>query len=182
MNMRSKVTILSSFLLSILLVGMLCACGGTTPEAPPSSDTPSTPVEPDTPTTPDDSDTSQTPNDPDTPPTRTDKVEVVYFYRPQRCYSCVYAEETTLYTLENYFADELASGKITWATYDVTAEENAAIVEEYGAYSSSLFINTIVNGTDHIETVSDIWLVIGDDEAFAELVKSKIEQSLSGAE
>lgn len=182
MTTRSKVTIWSSFLLIILLVGMLCACGGTTPEAPPSSDTPSTPVEPDTPVTPDDSDTSQTPADPDTSPTPADKVEVVYFYRPQRCYSCVYAEEATLYTLENYFADELTSGKIIWATYDVTAEENAAIVEKYEAYSSSLFINTIVDGADHIEAVGEIWLVIGDDEAFAEVVKSKIEQSLTGEE
>jgi hypothetical protein len=173
MTMRSKVTIWSSFLLIILLVGMLCACGGTTPEAPPSSDTPSTPVEPDTPTTPDES---------DTPPTPAEKVEVVYFYRPQRCYSCVYAEDTTRYTLETYFADELASGKIIFVTLEVTAEENAAIVEKYEAYTSSLFINTVVDGTDHIETVSEIWLVIGDDEAFTELVKSKIEQSLSGEE
>jgi predicted small lipoprotein YifL len=182
MTIRSKVTIWSSFLLIILLVGMLCACGGTTPEAPPSSDTPSTPVEPDTPVTPDDSDTSQTPDDSDMSPTPADKVEVVYFYRPQRCYSCVYAETATIYTLETYFADELASGKITFVALDVTAEENADTVEKYDAYSSSLFINTIVDGTDHIETVSEIWLVIGDDEAFTELVKSKIEQSLTGEE
>jgi predicted small lipoprotein YifL len=180
MTMRSKVTIWSSFLLIILLIGMLCACGGTTPEAPPSSDTPSTPVEPDTPTTPDDSDTSQTPDDPDTSPTPADKVEVVYFYRPQRCTGCIYAEDTTLYTLETYFSDELANGKITWATYDVAAEENAALVEKYEAYNSSLFINTIIDGTDHIEQVMEIWSVLGNDEAFINVVKSKIEQSLSG--
>jgi hypothetical protein len=182
MTMRNKVKICSSFLLILLIVGMLCACGGTTPEAPPSSDTPSTPVEPETPTTPDDPGMSQTPDDPDTSPTPADKVEVVYFYRPQRCHSCVYAETTTIYALETYFADELASGKITFVTLEVTAEENAAIVEKYEAYTSSLFINTIVDGTDHIEPVSEIWLVIGDDEAFIEVVKSKIEQSLTGEE
>jgi len=36
------------------------------------------------------------------------------------------------------------------------------------------------NGTDHIEQVTDIWFVIGDDEAFVEVVKSKIEKSLNG--
>jgi uncharacterized protein YbaA (DUF1428 family) len=115
-------------------------------------------------------------------PTPADKIEVVYFYWPQRCTGCIYAEDTTLYILETYFADELASGKITWATYDVAAEENAALVEKYEAYTSSLFINTIIDGVDHIEQLTKIWSVLGDDEAFIEVVKSAIEQSLSGEE
>ena len=84
--------------------------------------------------------------------------------------------------METYFADELASGKITFATLNVGAEENAAIAEKYGAYSSSLFINTIIDGTDHIEEITEIWFVLGDDEAFVEVVRSKIEESLSGEE
>jgi uncharacterized protein YbaA (DUF1428 family) len=141
---------------------MLCACTSPASEAPPNSDTP-----------PDSADS-------DTPPTPTDKVEVVYFYRAQRCTGCVYAENGTRYTLETYFADELASGKITFATFNVEAEENTAIVEKYEAYTSSLFINTIIDGIDHIEQVTEIWSVLGDDEAFIEVVRNKIEQSLSG--
>ena len=162
MTTRSKVKIWSPFLLIIIVAGMLGACGSPALEAPPDSDTP-----PDS-------------NDSDTLPTPADKVEVVYFYRPQRCHGCVYAEDTTRYTLETYFADELASGKITFATFNLGAEENAAIVEKYGAYTSSLFINTIIDGTEHIEEVTEIWFVLDDDEAFIEVVKSKIEQSLSG--
>ena len=160
MTMRTKVKVWSSLLLVIVIAGILCACGGPAPEAPPDSPPNS--------------------NGSDTPTTSVDKVEVVYFHRTQRCYSCVYAEDSTLYTLETYFADELASGKITFVTLDVTSEENAAIVEKYEAYTSSLFINTIIDGTDHIEVVNEIWSVIGDDETFVELVKNKIEQSLSG--
>ena len=59
-----------------------------------------------------------------------------------------------------------------------SSEKNAAIVEKYGAYTSSLFINTVRNGSDHIEPVTDIWYALGDDEAFIEVVKSKIETSL----
>ena len=162
MTIRSKVKIWSSFLLIILVAVMLCACASPASEAPPNSDTP-----------PDSADS-------DTPPTPADKVEVVYFYRAQRCTGCVYAETGTLYTLETYFADELASGKITFATFNVEAEENAAIVLKYEAYTSSLFINTIIDGIDHIEQVTEIWSVLGDDEAFIEVVRSKIEQSLSG--
>jgi hypothetical protein len=109
-----------------------------------------------------------------------DRVDVVYFHRTQRCYSCQYAEAGTNHTLETYFADEMASGKLTFQSVDVQDEANADIIEEYGAYGSQLFINTIKDGTDHIEQITDIWLVIGDNEAFVEVVKNKIEKSLSG--
>ncbi|TET60427.1 hypothetical protein E3J48_06705 [Candidatus Aerophobetes bacterium] len=82
--------------------------------------------------------------------------------------------------MEAYFADELASGKVNFEALNVEDKENAAIVKKYGAFTSSLFINTIKDGTDHIEEATDIWLVLGNDEAFVEALKSKIEKSLKG--
>ena len=122
-----------------------------------------------------------------TPPSDTslgpaDRVDVVYFHRTQRCYVCYYAEEKTRYTLETYFADEMASGRVVFKVLNVQDKENAAIVNKYGAYTLSLFINTIRGGTDHIEKVTDIWYLIGDDEAFVEVVRDKIEKSLNGEE
>ena len=107
-----------------------------------------------------------------------DMVEVVYFHRAQRCSSCIYAETGTRYTMETYFKDELASGKLIFKVVDVEAKENDTIVKKYGAFTSSLFINTIRNSSDQIEEVKEIWLVLGKDEAFIEVVKSKIERSL----
>jgi hypothetical protein len=109
-----------------------------------------------------------------------DTVEVVYFHRTQRCSKCIYAEEATRYTLGTYFKDELASGRVTFQAINVQDEENADIVKKYDASYLSLFINTVREGTDHIEEVTGIWRVVGDDEAFVEVVKSKVEQSLSG--
>lgn len=123
---------------------------------------------------------------PATPPASTnssgpaDRVDVVYFHRTVRCYSCQYAEAGTNYTVETYFADEMASGKLTFQSVDVQDEANADIIEKYGAYGSQLFINTVKDGTDHIEQVTDIWYVLGNDEAFVEVVKNKIEKSLNG--
>ena len=79
MTMRSKVKIWSSFLLIILVVGMLCACGSPASEAPPGSDAPPN------------SNGSDSPPNSDMSPTPAEKVEVVYFYRPQRCTGCIYA-------------------------------------------------------------------------------------------
>ena len=153
MTILAKVKIWSSLLLIILVAGMLCACGSPAPEVPSTSDIPSVPA---------------------------DRVEVVYFHRAQRCYSCIYAEAGTRYTVETYFADEPASGKVTFEVFNVEDKENATIVKKYGAFTSSLFINTIRDGTDHIEEVTDIWFVLGDDEAFVEEVRSEIEKSLNG--
>ena len=143
------------FLLIILIAGMLCACGSPAPEVPSTSDTSSTLV---------------------------DRVEVTYFHRTQRCYSCIYAETGIRYTLETYFKDELASGKVTFEVFNVEDGENATIVKEYSAFTSSLFINMTRDGTDHIEEVKDIWFLLGNDEAFIEVVRGKIEESLKGEE
>ncbi len=108
-----------------------------------------------------------------------DRVEVVYFHRTQRCNTCLYAEAGIRYTVETYFTDELASGRVTFQVINVQDEENAAIVNKYGASYLTLLINTIRNGTEHIEEVDEIWYCIGDDEAFIKTVKSEIEKSLS---
>ena len=55
-----------------------------------------------------------------------------------------------------------------------------ALVEEYGAYTSSLFINMISGDTNNIEEVNEIWLVVGDNDAFVETVKNRIEETLMG--
>lgn len=107
-----------------------------------------------------------------------DRVEVVYFHRTQRCSTCQYAEDGIRYTVETYFADDLASGRLTFEVINVEDEENAAIVKKYGASYLTMLINTIRNGTEHIEEVDEIWYCIGDNEAFIQTVKSKIEISL----
>jgi len=114
----------------------------------------------------------------DTPSVLADRVEVVYFHRTQRCGGCIYAEDGIRYTVETYFKDELARGKVTFEVLNVEDKENATIVKKYGAFTSSLFINTIKDGTDHIEEVKEIWFLLGNDEAFVKAVRSEIEKSL----
>ena len=151
MTLLAKVKIWTSFLLISLVAVLLCNCGNPAPEASLPADTPSATA---------------------------DMVEVVYFHRAQRCNSCIYAETGTHYTMETYFKDELASNKLTFKAVNFEDKESAATVKKYGAFTSSLFINTIRDGTDHIDEVKEIWFFVGNNKAFVEVVKSKIEESL----
>jgi len=109
-----------------------------------------------------------------------DRVDVVYFHRTSRCPTCIHAEELTRDTLETYFKDELASRRLTFESIDVQDSNNAAIINKYGAYGSQLFINTVKDGTDHIEEATDLYSLIWNDRAFVTALKSKIEKSLNG--
>ncbi|MFU8796796.1 MAG: nitrophenyl compound nitroreductase subunit ArsF family protein [Dehalococcoidia bacterium] len=115
-----------------------------------------------------------------TPSGAADRVDVVYFHRTQRCYSCLYVETGARHTVEDYFEDELASGTVTFQTVNVQDQANGDIVRKYGAYTSSLFVNTIKDGADHIEEATEVYFLIGRDEAFVEALKSRIEKSLNG--
>jgi hypothetical protein len=113
------------------------------------------------------------------PPSTDNGVEVVYFHRAQRCSGCIYAQNMTEYTLNAYFADELQSGKIVFVALNLQDANNSAMVQKYGAYTSSLFLNDVEDGADNISEVTDIWFYLGNDQAFADAVKTAIEGCLA---
>lgn len=69
---------------------------------------------------------------------------------------------------------------MTYETLNLEDKKNATIVRKYNAYTLSVFISTIVGGTEYIEPVVDIWFYVGNDEAFVEVVKNRIEARLKG--
>jgi hypothetical protein len=150
-NVFGKYGTYSLLLIIVLAAGVMCACNNSP---------------------------GGTQNNPEVTPTVQNGVEVVYFHRSIRCSSCTYAEDTTRYAIETYFADELANGELVFISIDVQSEENASIVDKYGAYTSSLFMNKVVNGVEHIEEIITIWSAIGNDQAFVDLVKKEIEERL----
>ncbi|MCJ7654133.1 MAG: nitrophenyl compound nitroreductase subunit ArsF family protein [Dehalococcoidia bacterium] len=153
----------------ILAVGLLCACANPAP--PPPTPPPDNPSE--------SPNVSQIPNEPSNAP---DRVDIVYFHRPQRCPTCLCFEERITYVVRTYFQNELKSGKLTFGVYNIGDNKNVDIVKKYGAVGSQLFINTVKDGTDHITDIQDIWSwgCRSNKQDFAQQVKSIIEQSLKG--
>lgn len=105
-------------------------------------------------------------------------VELVYFHRTKRCYSCQYAGDTTREIVDSYYSDELANGKLLFKMLDVQDPANTKMINKYGAYGSALYINVVTAGEDHIQAITDIWFHIGDDDKFIGDVKTEIEEAL----
>jgi hypothetical protein len=141
-------------LLSLLVFGLLSACSSPSPAANPTKK-------------------------PLGPP---DRVDIVYFHLGEACHcmdptgECIYA------TVWLNFQDELASGKLTFQRLKLDDTHNANIAAKYNATPFSLFINIVRGDTEHIIAVPEIWPIRYESEALAELVKSKIRQSLEGNE
>ncbi len=166
-------------IVAVLAVGLLFACASpavppTPPDEPPSqSEITATP-----------SDNSSISQVPDEPSEALGRVDVVYFHRPQRCPTCLCFEERVRYVVGTYFQNELDSGQMTFGVYDIGDSKNAAIVKEYGAVGSQLFINTLKDGTDNIKDIQEIWdwKCRTDKAGFDQQVKKVIEQSLGDIE
>lgn len=178
LSLRAKNHFIIISVLAIVLLFFACSSPPTQPTSPP--DEPATPSEMTT-TPSDNSSTSQTQ---DESPDLLDRVDVVYFHRPQRCPSCLCFEERVTYVVKTYFQNELNSGKLTFGVYDIGDSQNTDIVKKYGAVGSQLFINTVKDGTDNIKDIQDIWSwsCRTNKAGFDQRVKNVIEQSLKGEE
>ena len=164
MGILGKVQLLGLAAVLLLTIGLVSACkvpSGDATVQPTPTPTVVTTVQP-----------TATPNGQDV-------IEVIYFHRAQRCAGCIHAQDTTEYTLNTYFADELESGEIVFVALNLQDSANAAMVQKYEAYTSSLFLNDIEGGVEHIEGLTDIWFVLWDDEEFVDTVKTAIEECLA---
>jgi hypothetical protein len=167
-------------IVTILAVGLLCACGSQAIPPTSPSDEPATPSEITT-ASPDEPSTSQTQ---DESLDLLDRVDVIYFHRPQRCPTCLCFEERIRYVVSTYFQNELDRGQMTFGVYNIGDSKNTDIVKKYGAVGSQLFINTVKDGTDNIKDIQDIWSwsCRTNKAGFDQKVKNVIEQSLKGEE
>ncbi|MFC1919935.1 nitrophenyl compound nitroreductase subunit ArsF family protein [Chloroflexota bacterium] len=85
------------------------------------------------------------------------RVDVLYFHSNQRCATCVCFEERITHVVMDHFKNELDTGKLTYRVLNWQDKNNSDLVSKYQAVGSQLFINTIIDGTDHIVDVLDIW-------------------------
>ena len=111
-----------------------------------------------------------------------DRVEVIYTHMVQRCVTCLCFESRIKWVVNTYFKDELSSGKLSFLIINAQETKNAALVKKLGVVGSQLFVNTIIDGADHIKNIEEIWNWNCNDDppGFNEKVRNVIAQSLEG--
>jgi hypothetical protein len=171
-------TYLSSFL--VLAIALLGACAAPALPATSPSDEPQ--ISQTTPPVNEPSAAPATSSTPDETSGAPDRVDVVYFHRPQRCPTCLCFEERVRYVMSTYFQTELNSGKVTFGVYNIGDSQNADIVKKYGPISSQLFINAVKGESEDIRDIQEIWdwSCRSDKPGFDQKVKNVIEQTLNG--
>ncbi len=187
MKRRLKTHLMIASIIVTLLMALpllSCATQAVSETKPQTPNLATTPAIPNTPTMPPPPTEPDNPSPPEItePQTEVSQVNIVYFHRTNRCHSCKYSEAQTRATLDTYFADELASGKITFVSVDVQDESNAAIIEKYGAYGPQLFISVLKRDTESITEVQEFWDFIDDDEGFSNLIIDKVNEALEAAD
>lgn len=103
-----------------------------------------------------------------------DRIEVVNFHATQRCVSCQTLGKLSEKTVSERFANEVASGKIIFKSVNVELQENSEIVNLYQANGSSLYINAIKDGKDHIVQNIKVWQYLSDEAAFMNYLEKQL--------
>jgi hypothetical protein len=110
------------------------------------------------------------------------KTVAIYFHMNQRCVTCLCFENQINYVMGTFYETEKNNGKLTYQVLNAQEKQNADIAKKYSAVSSSFFVNTIVNGVDHIKDIQAIWdwNCRGDAAGFNKKIKAVVDASLNG--
>ena len=112
--------------------------------------------------------------DPDT----VEKIQVFLFYSTRRCTTCIAIGKLARETVNERFQDELKSGKIEFRETNIDLLENKQLANKFRASGSSLFINTIANGEDHIAMDIKVWSLTDNSITFKDYLQKKINTLL----
>jgi len=107
---------------------------------------------------------------------------VFYLHLTQRCVSCLCFESRIKYVINTYYQEAVKNGDMSFTIINAQDKKNTDAVKKFGAVGTQLFVNTIVNGADHIRNVQEIWdwNCNNDPEGFMNKVRDVIDVSLAG--
>ena len=109
------------------------------------------------------------------------QVVLYYFHTDRRCKTCKKIEETASDLVNNYFADAVKSGKLSFKQLNIDRQENLAMSIEYEAAGSKLCIADYDNdGKKIITDLTDFAFTNAfSEEKFKPGIKAAIEKVLS---
>ena len=108
-----------------------------------------------------------------------DRIEVLDFHTDHRCKTCLTIENLTKTLLAEDYAEEMESGLMSFRLINADDKANAAIVEKYFAYGTTLVINTIFQGKEKaVDLTNFAFMHVEKKDTFIAEIKKHLDASL----
>ena len=100
---------------------------------------------------------------------------VYYLHGTRRCRTCLSIEATTQRILDDWFREELSSGRMIWKPLNFEEKGNEHFVQDFGLVSSSVVVAQVNNGKPvRYKVLQDVWKLIHDDLRFRAYITREI--------
>jgi hypothetical protein len=108
-----------------------------------------------------------------------DGLVVYYFHGDIRCPTCQAIESQTHQTVQNDFAAQLQSGELAWKVLNYEKNEGADLAEKFDVHMANVVLAHMDRGEiKNSKRLDQVWALVGDKPAFAEFIRTEINQML----
>lgn len=104
-----------------------------------------------------------------------------YFHGTIRCQKCLEIERVSRETVESFYAEELADGRVLWRSVDFDLPENRHFFEDFNLLLPSLALECRTGGIVRRAVLSNTWEKVEVSEELEDYVITGIESFRSGA-
>jgi hypothetical protein len=109
------------------------------------------------------------------------RVIACYFHNTDRCSTCLQIEQAARETVEEAFAVELASGRLTWMTLNMEESQNRAYIAQFDLARPTLVVMRLRGETiERWSPLDDTWGLIRNSVKFSLYVKDNVSRLLEG--
>lgn len=105
-----------------------------------------------------------------------DHINVLLFYEKGCCGACDDVETYMMDTLNQYYSDEVRSGKISAQIANPKIDKELA--DKYDVKDWSLKLIVTRNGQETVVDVPEIWMYVGNRDASISTIKNAIDRQL----
>jgi hypothetical protein len=108
-----------------------------------------------------------------------DALVVYYFHGDIRCPTCRAIESQTHDTVQNDFGTQLQSGKLAWKVLNYEKPDAAGLAKKFDIHMANVVLAQVEGGAIGTwRRLDEVWALVGDQPAFAQFIRSEIEQML----
>ncbi len=105
---------------------------------------------------------------------------VYYFHGDVRCPTCHKLESYAKESLDTYFANEIASNRISWKPVNIDKNENSHYVRDYNLITKSIILSKVSDGKEvEWKNLDKIWQEVHDKEGYLQYIRESVNKTLA---